>query len=57
MSNLKKILIFFVSILLISSCSSGEKEELKEEKVEKKDFFIQTEKITNFGNGYQLKKT
>ncbi len=56
MGNVKKVLLFLISVLLISSCGT-ENEEVVKTEVEKKDFFIQTEKISNFGNWYNLKKT
>ncbi len=60
MKHTKKILILVLSLLFLFSCSFwGEEEKTEEPKSEviKKDFYIQTKKITEFWSGYTLKKT
>lgn len=59
MKHTKKILILVLSLLFLFSCSFwGEEEKTEEPKSEviKKDFYIQTKKITEFWSGYTLKK-
>jgi uncharacterized lipoprotein YajG len=50
MNNIKKILVFVLSIFLLFSCFNNEKKTQidKKIKIEKKDFFIQTKKISEF---------
>jgi len=49
-----KIIILIFSIFLLFSCW---KEEKIVEKTEKQDFFVETKKIKDFSNKYEIKKT
>ena len=51
---MNKIIILIFSIFLLFSCW---KEEKIVEKTEKQDFFVETKKIKDFSNKYEIKKT
>jgi len=51
---MKKILTLLLLIFLLFSCS---KEEKVETKIEKSDFFVETQKLSKFWGEYKIKKT
>jgi multidrug resistance efflux pump len=54
---MKKNIILLFFILILTSCWSYDNKEKEKEKNTKQDFFVETKKISDFSNLYEIKKT